>query len=160
MKPNQNSLTYAQLAQKAGEVIGTSSWTTIDQQMINSFADLTGDHGFIHVDPEAAAKTSFGGTIAHGLLTLSLSGAIMSDVLPKISDRKFLVNYGYDKIRFLAPVPVGSQIRGTVTLVEAAERSASERSLRYRILIEIKGAEKPAMIAENLVLVILADEQR
>lgn len=148
-------MTYASLAARRGEEIGVSSWIGIDQDRIDRFAQVSGDDGFIHIDPVRALGTPFGTTIAHGLLLLSLAGAMGKEVLPVIADRAYLLNYGYDKVRFLSPVPVGSRVRGRYRLDEAIERSAKERLMRYVLVIEREGGERPALVADWLLMVVL-----
>lgn len=149
------NVTFDELARRAGEELGVSSWRTVDQQAIDSFAALSGDFGFIHVDAERARATPFGGTIAHGLLVLSLFGGLSAEIIPTIADREFLVAYGWDRIRFIAPVPVNSEIRARATLLTAERRAAAEGLLRFRVTIEVAGAGKPALAGEFLELVIL-----
>jgi len=150
-----NRTSYAELALRVGDEIGVSSWIAVDQGRIDRFAEVTGDDGFIHVDPAAAAATPFGTTIAHGLLTLSLTGAMGKEVLPTISDRAFLLNYGYDKVRLLSPLPSGSRVRGRYRLNEVAERSAKERLMRYAVTVEAEGGVRPVLVADWLLLVVL-----
>lgn len=150
-----NSLTYAELAARRGEEIGISSWIAIDQDRIDRFAEVSGDDGFVHVDPERARATPFGGTIAHGLLVLSLAGAMGKEVLPDIIDRAYLLNYGYDKVRFITPVPVGARVRGRYRLDEATERSAKERVMRYALSIEREGSTRLALAADWRLMVVL-----
>lgn len=150
-----NSLTYAELAAKRGEEIGISSWIAIDQDRIDRFAEVSGDDGFVHVDPERARATPFGGTIAHGLLVLSLAGAMGKEVLPAIIDRAYLLNYGYDKVRFITPVPVGARVRGRYRLDEATERSAKECVMRYALSIEREGSTRLALAADWRLMVVL-----
>lgn len=129
----------------------TSVWVAVDQAMFDGFASVTGDDAFIHSDPDRAARTRFRGTIAHGLLTLSLLPWLMRSAVPDMRDRRMGVNYGYDKVRFLAPVPCGARVRGHFTL-KAIEDGAKELSiLRYAASVEIEGVEKPALVAEWLI---------
>lgn len=134
-----------------GTTYPPSLWITITQEMIDTFADVTGDHQFIHTDPERAAKTPFGGTIAHGFLTVSLLSNISSQVVPIPDDCKMSVNYGTNRLRFLSPVPSGSRIRGHVTLANAEETGPDAVTLTWEVRIEIEGQEKPALYAEWLV---------
>ena len=137
---------------RVGQPLGTSQWMTIDQQRIDRFADVTEDHQFVHVDPERAAQTPFGGTIAHGLLTLSLIVHLCLDFVPKIEATKLLVNYGFDRVRFVAPVRVGKRIRATGTLADVIERKAGQFLLKLDVTIEVEGETKPALTAEWLSL--------
>jgi acyl dehydratase len=126
-----------------------SRWITIDQPMIDGFAALTNDHNWLHVDRERAAQSPFGGTIAHGFLTLSMIATMAYDVLPRVSDAKMGMNYGLNKVRFIAPVPAGSRVRGAFALVSAdSKEDGSRTEMTYRIDIEIEGAAKPAVVAE------------
>lgn len=137
-----------------GEEIGLSSWITVDQTMIDAFAGATNDHQFIHVDPvRAAAETSFGGTIAHGFLTLSLLSAMNYDCLPKIREQTMGINYGFDKIRFMSPVRCGKRIRGHFVLSEARFRGAGMVMTTYDVSIEIEGEKKPALTATWITIV-------
>lgn len=133
--------------------IGTetvSDWVEVTQAMIDTFADATGDHQFIHVDPAAAAQTPFGGTIAHGFLTLSLMPLLASKVpdAPRLAGVKMGVNYGGNKVRFLTPVRSGSRIRGHFKLIEFDEKRPGQFQQTNEFTVEIEGQPKPAMIAE------------
>ncbi len=145
----------AQLNDYVGKELGRSEWLTIDQDRINLFAEATGDYQFIHVDPVKAAKTPFGGTIAHGFLSLSLLSAMAMDVLPTIKGQVMGINYGFDKVRFMNPVREGSKVRGKFTLLEVKQRSDKEWQLRHGVEVEIEGQDKPALIAEWLSLAIV-----
>jgi acyl dehydratase len=123
--------------------------------MIDAFAETTLDRQFIHTDPEAAARTAFGGTIAHGFLTLSLLSAMIQDALPPVPGRAMGVNYGFDKVRFVTPVRSGARVRGRFSLAEAKLRSPREVQLRYAVTVEIEGADRPALIADWLTLIVL-----
>jgi acyl dehydratase len=134
---------------------GVSRWFAIDQKRIDAFAEVTEDRQFIHVDLEAARASPFGGTIAHGFLTLSMLSALSVDALPRIDGLAMGVNYGFDKLRFLSPVPAGSRIRGRFKLDNVTARSPTEFLARNIVTVEIEGAAKPAMIAEWLTLIVL-----
>lgn len=137
---------------QAGERdLGTSSWHTIEQRHIDLFADATGDHQWIHVDPERAAGTAFGGTIAHGYLTLSLL-PLMQAELRTFGGAAMTVNYGLDKVRFPAPVRVGSMIRLTLKLLDADQRQDGSTVLHTEATIESDASERPACIAHTLTL--------
>ena len=138
---------------RVGDELGLSDWITVDQARIDKFADATDDHQFIHVDPAKAAETPFGGTIAHGFLTLSLISSMSYQCLPEISEQKMLINYGLEKVRMVAPVRAGSRLRGRFTLADAAPRSDALMMLTYEVRVEIEGAEKPALTATWLVLI-------
>lgn len=133
-----------------GTEIGVSNWWEITQERIDAFADATEDHQFIHVNPELAAQTPYGGTIAHGFLTLSLSVAMSSEVETDVGNPMMAINYGLDKVRFPAPVPVNSKIRLRLTLDEVSEVPGGGIHLKQTMTTEIQGQEKPAMVAERL----------
>src|SRR5687768_8040073 len=140
---------------KVGQEVGVSPWILVSQSDIDTFADVTGDHQFIHVDPEAAKATPFGGTIAHGFLTLSLLSAMTYDAVPPLEGVVMGVNYGFDKLRFLAPVLAGSQVRGRFRLLSAEDKGGGRWLLKHEVTVEIDGAEKPALIAEWLGMQIV-----
>ena len=142
----------AQLKDYIGKELGHSEWLTIDQQRVDRFADCTGDHQFIHVDPEKAAQTPFGGTIAHGFLSLSLIPMLMEKIMIMPKVLKMAVNYGLDSVRFIQPVKVNSRVRLVVTLTDATEKNPGQWLLKARAVLEIEGQEKPAYIAEPLTL--------
>jgi acyl dehydratase len=150
------SMTIAELKGKVGQEIGVSPWIAISQDTIDAFADVTGDHQFIHVDPERAAKTPFGGTIAHGFLTLSLLANMAQTALPEIKGRAMGVNYGFDKVRFISPVRAGKRVRGRFKLAELNEKSAKDITMKYAVSVEIEGADKPALAAEWLAMTVMA----
>ncbi|MGB1466181.1 MAG: MaoC family dehydratase [Alcanivorax nanhaiticus] len=144
----------ASLAEYIGKELGASDWFEIDQDRINAFADATLDHQFIHVDPEQAKNTPFGSTIAHGYLTLSLLPYLQSTIdgflMPK--GMKMAMNYGFDKLRFMAPVKVGKRVRAVATLLEATEKREGQWLLKFAFNVEIEGEEKPALAAEWLLM--------
>lgn len=140
----------ADLQARIGETIGTSEWFTMDQGRIDNFADSTEDRQFIHVDPEAAKATPFGGTIAHGFLTLSMLAVMMNHAVEKLVV-KLSVNYGFDKVRFLSPVKSGKRIRGHFKLRELVEKRPGQWQQTIEATIEIEGEDKPALIADWIV---------
>ena len=140
-------LSLEDLKKKSGLKVGVSRWFTIDQERIDRFADLTEDWQYIHVDPIAAKNTSFNGTIAHGFLTVSLLSAMYYDAIPVIEGSELGVNYGFDKLRFLSPVKVGSKVRGHFELADIREGRPFEISTTWRVEVEIEGFEKPALVA-------------
>lgn len=148
-----NEISLVDVVKRIGEEIGLSKWITVDQSMINAFADATDDHQFIHVDPERAASSPFGGTIAHGFLTLSLLSAMNYDALPVIREQTMGINYGFDKIRFMSPVRSGKRVRGHFVLADARFRGASMLMTTYDISIEIEDERKPAMTASWITIV-------
>jgi acyl dehydratase len=133
-----------------GQEVGVSRWFEIDQSRIDTFADVTEDWQFIHIDTEKATKTPFGGTVAHGFLTLSMLAAMAYDALPAIKGRVMGVNYGFDKIRFVTPVRSGSRVRARFKLLEVTVRNPKEFMSRSEVVVEIAGADKPALVAEWL----------
>lgn len=144
-----------QLKDYIGKELGHSDWLTVDQDRVDRFADCTGDHQFIHVDPERARKTPFGGTIAHGFLSLSLMPMLMEGLMVTPAGTRMGVNYGLDSLRFIQPVRVGSRVRLALTLLDAYEKNPGQWLLKGRAVMEIEGAEKPAYVAETLALCIL-----
>jgi acyl dehydratase len=143
------TVTADELKAKVGTIIGTSEWVTVDQEMINKFADATGDHQFIHVNPDMAKMTPFGGTIAHGFLTLSLLPMLsQKSDLPHLEGIKMGVNYGGNKVRFLGPVRSGKRVRGITKLLELEEKRPGQWQQTVEFTVEIEGEDKPAMIAE------------
>ena len=140
-----------------GREIGVSSWHLIDQNRINSYADVIEDHQFIHVDPERAKKeTPFGSTVAHGFLTMSLLSIMSYEVMPIISGTTMGVNYGFDKLRFISPVRAGSRVRGRFVLAEATLRKPRELQSRTNVTVEIEGEERPALVADWIGLIFFA----
>ena len=133
---------------RIGEEVGVSDWIEIDQGRIDRFAEVTEDHQFIHVDPAAAAATPFGGTIAHGFLTLSLLSRMSADVVLRPEAIRMGVNYGFERVRFLAPVRSGRRVRGRFRLLSFEEKGANRWQFVHEVTVEIEGEEKPALIAE------------
>jgi len=148
-------ITKDDLAAAVGTEIGVSDWTEITQDQINTFADVTDDHQFIHIDPEKAAKTPFGGTIAHGFLTLSMLSSLAAGTTLVLDGIVMGINYGFEKVRFLTPVRAGRKIRGRFTLAEALERNPGQWMLKYDVVVEIEGEQKPALMAQWLTLQIV-----
>jgi len=142
-----------ELLAAGGTDLGTSDWLLVDQERINQFADVTLDHQFIHIDPVAAAKTPFGGTVAHGFLSLSLLPHLMKD-LTLVPDNVVMgVNYGFNSLRFLSPVPVNSKVRANVSVKEVVEKNPGQYLITYTVALEIEGTSKPALVAEWLTMV-------
>ena len=138
------------LAARVGEEFGVSAWYVMDQPRIDGFAAATEDRYFIHTDPaRAAAETPFGGTLAHGFLTLSMLSVMAYDVLP-LEGSRLNLNYGFDRLRFLAPVPAGARLRGRFTLAAAEERAPGEWTLAWDVTVEIEGGDTPALAARWL----------
>ena len=140
-----------------GHEVGVSSWHVLDQKRIDVYADVIEDHQFIHVDPaRAKAETSFGTTIAHGFLTMSLMSIMSYEVMPVIEGTTMGVNYGFDKLRFISPVKSGSRVRGRFTLAEAKLRKPKELQSRTNVTVEIEGEDKPAIVADWIGLIYFA----
>ncbi|MDA9560423.1 MaoC family dehydratase [Porticoccaceae bacterium] len=133
-----------------GNICEPTDWFEVTQEQVNVFADCTLDHQFIHIDPEAAAKSPFGGTIAHGFLTLSMLAYFSESFSLFIEGSYMGVNKGFDKVRFVAPVPVGSRIRCHTTVAEINEKKPGQYDFKMEISIEIEGGDKPALVAEWL----------
>lgn len=142
----------AELKNYVGKDLGRSEWLTIEQDRINQFAECTGDHQFIHVDPEKAKLTPFGTTIAHGFLSLSLIPALCAKLQILPEGMKMGINYGLDSVRFIQPVKVGSRVRAQLTLVDVTEKNPGQWLIKGKVTLEIEGVEKPAYIAETLSL--------
>ena len=138
---------------RVGSEVGISSWLTINQIRIDAFADATEDRQFIHTEPSAAAQTPFGGTIAHGFLTLSLLSRMGAEVMLIPEGVRMAVNYGLDRVRFLAPVRSGRRIRGRFTLDSVEEKAPGQLLMRHTVVVEIEGEEKPALTAVWLGLI-------
>jgi len=145
----------AEIRDRIGHEVGVSSWLTMDQQRINEFADATEDRQFIHTDPEAAARTPFGGTIGHGFLTLSMLSRMAAEAMLVPDSIKMAVNYGLDRVRFIAPVRSGKRIRGRFRLDSVDEKAPGQLLLRHTVTVEIEGEEKPALTAEWLGLLFV-----
>jgi acyl dehydratase len=139
----------AELPPLTGQELAVSDWITVTQQQINLFAEATGDHQWIHVDEERAQSGPFGGTIAHGFLTLSLLPVLVSQVY-RVDNVKMGINYGLNKVRFTSPVPVGSRVRGNVELVDVADAGGGAVQITTKITVELEGSERPAIVAEWL----------
>lgn len=139
-----------------GKEVGVSRWFDIEQSRIDGFAEVTQDHQFIHVDPERAAQTPFGGTVAHGFLSLSMLAAMAFEALPEIEGRQMAVNYGFDRVRFMAPVRSGSRIRARFVLKEIVDRGPKEFMTRSEVTVEIEDGTKPALVADWLGISYMA----
>ncbi|HEX6072419.1 MAG TPA: MaoC family dehydratase [Sphingomicrobium sp.] len=140
---------------RIGDEVGVSGWIAVDQARIDAFADATEDRQFIHVDPQAAARTPFGGTIAHGFLTLSLLSRMAAEAILVPEGLKMAVNYGFDRVRFLAPVRSGKRVRGRFTLDSVEEKAAGQYLMRHKVAVEIEGEDRPALTAEWLGLMFV-----
>lgn len=149
------TLNVNQLPEHIGTEVGVSEWLTVDQERINQFAEATGDHQYIHVDPERAAETPFGTTIAHGFLTMSLMVLMGYEGSTKLENSVMGINYGFDKLRFINPVKVNSKIRGRFKLLSAEEKKPNHYLLKHEVVVEIEGEDKPALIAEWLGMTVI-----
>jgi acyl dehydratase len=145
----------SEIRSRIGEEVGVSSWLTIDQQRIDAFAEATEDRQFIHVDPNAAAQTPFGQTIAHGFLSLSMLSRMAAEGMLVPDSIRMAVNYGLDRVRFIAPVKSGKRIRGRFRLDSVDEKAPGQLLLRHTVTVEIEGEEKPALTAEWLGLIFI-----
>jgi acyl dehydratase len=139
---------------RVGEQVGVSDWLTIDQGRIDAFAEATEDRQFIHIDPEAAARTPFAGTIAHGFLTLALLSRMAADAMLMPEGTTMAVNYGFDRVRFLSPVRSGKRVRGRFTLDSIEEKAPGQILVRHGVTVEIEGEDKPALTAQWLTLIL------
>ena len=140
---------------RIGQEVGVSSWIEVGQARIDAFAEATEDRQFIHVDADAAAQTPFGGTIAHGFLSLSLLSRMGAEAILLPDGVKMAINYGLDRVRFLAPVRSGKRVRGRFTLDSVEEKAAGQLLMRHDVAVEIEGGDKPALTALWLTLIIL-----
>lgn len=152
---NGKTISTADLVASIGQEVGVSDWIAVDQARIDAFADATEDHQFIHVDPDAAAKTPFGGTIAHGFLTMSLMSQMSYQATPVLEGVAMGVNYGFDKLRFIQPVRSGSKVRGRFKLISAEDKGGGRWLIKHEVTVEIDGQSKPALIAEWLGMQML-----
>jgi acyl dehydratase len=143
-----------EIRSRIGEEVGVSGWIAIDQARIDAFADATEDRQFIHVDPAAAAHGPFGGTIAHGFLSLSLLSRMGAEAMLVPEGMKIAINYGLDRVRFLAPVRSGSRVRGRFSLDSVEEKAPGQWLLRHNVSVEIEDEEKPALAALWLTLIL------
>ena len=148
-------LSIEEIRGKVGEPIGTSHWILVDQASIDTFAEVTGDRQFIHVDPKAAAATPFGGTIAHGFLTLSLLSQMAAGVMLAPPTMRMAVNYGFDRVRFLAPVRSGKRVRGHFTLTAFEEKRPGQYQTTHAVTVESEGEDKPALTADWIGLIFV-----
>lgn len=144
----------SEIKSRVGDEVGVSDWITVDQARIEAFADATEDRQFIHVDPTAAADTVFGGTIAHGFLSLSLLSRMGAEAMLVPEAMKMAVNYGLDRVRFLATVPSGARVRGRFTLDSIEEKAPGQMLMRHTVSVEIEHEDKPALTAVWLTLMI------
>ncbi|MEA3050449.1 MAG: hypothetical protein QOG84_2285 [Sphingomonadales bacterium] len=147
--------TLDEIRARVGEEVGLSDWILIDQARIDAFAEVTEDRQFIHVDPEAAARTPFGGTVAHGFLTLSLLSRMAADAMLRPEGVKMGVNYGFDRVRFMAPVRSGKRVRGRFVLTAFEEKRPGQYQFVHNVTVEIEGEDKPALVADWIGLIFV-----
>jgi acyl dehydratase len=150
--------TLDEIRGRVGQEVGISSWLTVDQARIDAFAQATEDRQFIHIDPAAAAQTPFGGTIAHGFLSLSLLSRMGAEAMLLPDGLKMAVNYGLDRVRFVAPVRSGTRVRGRFTLDSVEEKAPGQILVRHAVTVEIEGGDKPALTALWLGLMFVQGE--
>ncbi len=148
----QRTVTREQLDALTGQRLGVSDWLEVDQKRINEFADVTDDHQYIHVDAERARQSPFGTTIAHGLLTLSLIVRLCLPLVPRLDTMTMVLNYGFDRVRFPAPLKCGSRIRAVVDLDSVEQRQPGQVLIRLGVVVEIEHESRPALAAEWLAL--------
>lgn len=152
----KRTITIDEIPDLVGKQIGTSAWRDVTQKMIDGFAEATDDHQWIHTDPQrAAAETPYGGTIAHGFLTLSLLSTLAFEALPELTDVRMGVNYGFEEVRFLAPVKSGARVRAVFVLAKADIRPSGRIVFTYDVTLEIEGSTKPALTARWMTIVIV-----
>jgi acyl dehydratase len=144
-----------EIRERIGSETGVSDWILVDQERIDRFAEVTEDRQFIHVDPQAAARTPFGGTIAHGFLSLSLLSRMAEDALLRPGEIKMGVNYGFERVRFLSPVRAGKRVRGRFRLLRFEEQRPGQWQFAHEVTVEIEGEDKPALIAEWIGLLFV-----
>jgi acyl dehydratase len=152
MKGPTKAVTLGELQALVGQELGVSEWTLVDQKRIDAFADLTDDHQFIHVDPEAARQTPLATTIAHGFLTLSLVAAFSYQVVPGVAGAKMGMNYGINRLRFISPVKSGSRVRGRFKLKALEDQGGGRYLSTTEVSVEVEGQEKPSLVLEWLGL--------
>lgn len=147
-------ISFDELLTYKNKYLGTSGWILVDQERVNAFSSCTGDDYFIHVDPAQAESTPLGGTIAHGLLILSLAAPLAREVEPKVNGLAMGFNYGYESVRFLAPVRVGKRIRCHTELQNVTKKNDKNYVLNYNISIEIENEDKPALICSWMAMMV------
>lgn len=151
-----HEISLEQYRQLVGQQIGASRWFLIDQSRITRFAEVTEDKQFIHVDPAVAARTRFGGTIAHGFLSLSLLSAMAASAIPPIARAEMMINYGFNSLRFLKPVRAGQRVKGSFALKDLKERTPGQWQSTFAVDVRMESEEPPALVADWLTLTILS----
>jgi acyl dehydratase len=147
--------TLDEIKSRVGSEVGVSDWILVDQARIDAFAEITEDPQFIHIDPEAAAKTPFGGTIAHGFLTLSLLSRMAADAMLRPEGIRMGVNYGFEKVRFLSAVRSGKRVRGRFTLTSFEEKRPGQYQFVHNVTVEIEDEDKPALVADWIGMIFV-----
>ncbi|MEA2999935.1 MAG: hypothetical protein QOK17_1768 [Sphingomonadales bacterium] len=147
--------TLDEIRARVGEEVGISDWILVDQKRIDAFAEVTEDRQFIHVDPETAARTPFGGTVAHGFLTLSLLSRMAAEAMLRPDGVRMGVNYGFDRVRFMAPVRSGKRVRGRFTLTAFEEKRPGQYQFVHNVTVEIEGEDKPALVADWIGMIFV-----
>jgi len=155
----KKTVTIADITNSIGKEVGVSNWRLVTQEMINLFADATDDHQFIHTDPERARQTAFGGTIAHGFLTLSLLSTFAYETLPEIEGQSYGINYGFDQIRFMTPVKTGARVRAHFVLTSADIRPSGRIVFHYGVTVEVENNKKPALTADWITIIMVPFEE-
>ncbi|MHC5305685.1 MaoC family dehydratase [Bartonella sp. LJL80] len=145
-------VTVEEIPASIGKEVGVSQWLLVTQEMINQFADATNDHQWIHVDEAKAKETPFGGTIAHGFLTLSLLSTLAYEALPELEGATMGINYGFDKVRLMSPVKSGTRVRGRFVLSDAEIRPSGRVVFHYEVTLEIEDVKKPALVANWIII--------
>ncbi len=157
--PERRLISVEEMRALLGKPVGQSPWITVDQARIDAFAEVTEDHQFIHVDPKRAAKEGpFGGTIAHGFLTLSLLVRMAELSVPLLNTEPPIINFGLDKIRWLVPVKAGQRIRGRFTLAEMNEKTTGRILFRHSVTVDIEGEDRTALVAHWLTAAVLGEQ--
>ena len=149
------SVELSEIGDYIGRELGPTEWFELSQDRIDQFAELTNDHQFIHVDAEKAAQTPLGTTIAHGFFSLSMLSSFLNEFSVMINGTKMGLNYGLDKVRFLSPVKSGKRIRGKASITDVSEKQPGQVLIRYHVVVEIEGEDKPALIADWLGLMLI-----
>jgi len=143
------------IAASIGKEVGISDWRLVTQTMIDQFASATDDHQFIHTDPERARQTQFGGTVAHGFLTLSLLSTLAYEALPSVEGQTYGINYGFDKVRFITPVRSGARVRAHFILTKADIRPSGRIIFHYAVTLEVENNKKPALTADWITIIMV-----
>ncbi|WP_332060694.1 MaoC family dehydratase [Bartonella sp. CB74] len=154
----QRKMAVQDIAGFIGKEVGLSQWRLVTQDMINQFACATDDHQWIHVDEEKAKETPFGGTIAHGFLTLSLLSTLAYEALPELEGTTMGINYGFDKVRFMSPVKTGARVRARFVLKDAEIRPSGRVIFHYEVTVEIENLKKPALIAHWIIITMIGEK--